>query len=278
MFNAERTLQAAIESILGQSYRDFVLIISDNCSTDSTPEICRRYLEQDPRVIYVRQPVNKGAEENFRIVLAMAESEYFMWAASDDIRSDNFVEVNLRFLQDHPPYVSSTSPTRFENGNFDYVRMGDFSLDDDDPEKRLVSFFSSWHANGRFYGLHRRKFLVDANAHTKPILAGDWTVVIRMCLSGKMHRHEDGWVCLGAYGASKRDIFSVYRTRWQQWLFPLHDLSREVVNLSCGIGFMNKVRLFVKLFNLNTKFVCVQIVQSAWMPFLKNVKGAIRKS
>lgn len=277
MFNGERTLSAAIESILRQSYRDFVLIISDNCSTDSTPEICRQFSEIDPRVRYYRQPFNKGAEENFRIVLELAESEYFMWAASDDVRSYNFIEVNLTFLQINHDYVSSISPTRFENGIFDPSFMGDFSLDDDSSETRFIRFFSSWHANGRFYGLHRRSCLLDSYAYIRPILGSDWIVVLRMCMYGKMHRHEEGWISLGAHGASKRDIFSAYRTRWQQWLFPLADLFEESRYLSYDFRFLSKFIIFSKIFILNSKVACVQISQLALKLFFISGKIAIRK-
>ena len=45
LYNGDRFLEAAIESFLNQPFRDFELIISDNCSTDKSDEICRRYAE-----------------------------------------------------------------------------------------------------------------------------------------------------------------------------------------------------------------------------------------
>lgn len=278
VFNGERTLAAAIESILNQSHRDFVLIISDNCSTDSTPEICRRFMGIDPRIRYHRQSLNKGAEENFRTVLRMAESEYFMWAASDDIRSDDFVEVNLKFLQNNTDYASSTSPARFENGEFDSFRMGDFSLEGDTPEKRVIGFFSTWHANGRFYGLHRRAMLPDANTLVRSMLAGDWLVVLQMAYSGKMKRHDQGWISLGAYGASKRDIFSVYRKKWYQWFFPASDFYKDVINLARNFGLASKFQIHLKLIVLNAKMACVQLVQSALLPAAGKVRAVLRRS
>ena len=61
VYNGARFLAAALDSLLAQSYRDFTLLISDNASTDETPQICAEFVARDPRVRYVRQPTNIGA-------------------------------------------------------------------------------------------------------------------------------------------------------------------------------------------------------------------------
>ena len=60
VYNGENYLAESIDALLGQSYEDFELIISDNASTDGTADICRRYGKQDSRVRYFRQPRNIG--------------------------------------------------------------------------------------------------------------------------------------------------------------------------------------------------------------------------
>jgi glycosyltransferase involved in cell wall biosynthesis len=93
VFNGQRYLREAMDSLLGQSFRDFELIISDNASTDSTAEIIREYQAMDPRVRYIRQAENIGATKNFLFVLDQAKSELFMWASHDDIWATNWLEV-----------------------------------------------------------------------------------------------------------------------------------------------------------------------------------------
>ena len=68
VYNGEDYLAESLEALLGQSYEDFELIISDNASTDGTAEICRRYAEQDSRIRYIRQPRNIGAAPNHNFV------------------------------------------------------------------------------------------------------------------------------------------------------------------------------------------------------------------
>ena len=84
VYNGERFIREALDTILAQTLSDFELIISDNASTDGTGLICNEYASADSRVRYVRQSLNKGVGANWSFVLEQAKGEYFMWAAHDD--------------------------------------------------------------------------------------------------------------------------------------------------------------------------------------------------
>ena len=60
VYNAERFLAKALDSILSQTFTDFELLLSDNASTDSTDAICREYAARDGRIRYSRNPTNLG--------------------------------------------------------------------------------------------------------------------------------------------------------------------------------------------------------------------------
>jgi glycosyltransferase involved in cell wall biosynthesis len=64
VYNGERFLGAALESIVSQSWADLEVVVSDNASTDRTPEICSAFASRDPRVHYRRNPHNLGAAPN----------------------------------------------------------------------------------------------------------------------------------------------------------------------------------------------------------------------
>ena len=72
VYNGEKYLSQAIESILAQSFTEFELIISDNASTDRTMEICRDYTSKDSRIQYVRHDVNMGGPKNWNFVFTVA--------------------------------------------------------------------------------------------------------------------------------------------------------------------------------------------------------------
>lgn len=98
VFNEERFVGAAIESLLAQTWTDFELIISDNGSTDGTPEICAEYANNDPRVQFVRHTTNHGAAWNFKHVLSLARGKYFMWAGSHDLWAPEYVDTCVDVL------------------------------------------------------------------------------------------------------------------------------------------------------------------------------------
>ncbi|WP_083236373.1 glycosyltransferase family 2 protein [Pseudomonas sp. S3E12] len=260
VYNGASTLESVLESILSQTYQDFILLISDNASTDTTEDICRRYAKADDRITYIRQPKNLGAERNFDYVLQEARTEYFMWAAADDIRSPDFLEKNLNFLDEHKDYLGSTSPTRFEDGQFDPVAMGDQTRDESEPAQRINNFFRTWHSNGRYYSLFRRESIKDWRAANTCFLACDWFFVLTLLSKGKLKRLDEGYVVLGRAGVSNSlKIFSLYRKRWINWLFPFYDLFINTFSLLKGSEIKVKLRVFLFLMKINLIAARLQI-------------------
>lgn len=84
VYNGEKYIREALDSLLAQTFNDFEIIISDNASVDKTQEICQKYASNDSRIRYVRQKENTGANINFEFVLKEARGRFFMWAACDD--------------------------------------------------------------------------------------------------------------------------------------------------------------------------------------------------
>jgi glycosyltransferase involved in cell wall biosynthesis len=266
VYNGERTLAAALATLVSQTYSDFELIISDNCSTDATEAICSEYARSDMRIKYMRQRANLGAERNFQFVLEQACGEYFFWASADDVRSPDFIEVNLAFLDANPEYVGSISPTRFENGDFDEIGMGDFSLDGD-AENRFLKFFTTWHANGRFCSIYRRHVLGQNRNVGQRYLGCDWATVLENTLVGKMHRATSGWVVFGARGLSNSgNVFTLYRRHWYEWFFPFATLTSNALRMSSQFSLAGRTKLVLILLRLNLKAARVGLRRALTQP------------
>lgn len=93
VYNGAKHLEAALDSLLNQSFSDFEIIISDNASTDDTQSICERYASRDSRIKYFRQIENIGAPGNFRFVYEQAGSQLFKWMAHDDWVDPDWLSV-----------------------------------------------------------------------------------------------------------------------------------------------------------------------------------------
>ena len=251
VYNGEKYVRGALDSILSQTYTNFIVITSDNCSTDGTGEICRDYARKDPRVKYVRQNKNEGASFNFKYVFDQSSTEYFMWAACDDLRSSDFLELNIAFLKEHPEYVGSTCPVKFSGGEFNEVSMGDQSLSGEWIQ-RVNDFFMTWHANGRFYSLFRREAIASWKFWGQNFLGADWTLIIHLIGIGKLNRVSSGWVVLGVDGVSKNsDIFALFRRNPLDWLLPFNRVTFHVLAHLKGGTVRQKWSVVHRLLRLN---------------------------
>ena len=105
VFNGEKYLQDALDSILTQTYSDFEVIVSDNASTDRTRDICRDYALRDRRIHYTRNEYNLGAAKNFNRVFQLSSGEYFKWAAHDDVIAPHFLIKCVEILDRNPSVV-----------------------------------------------------------------------------------------------------------------------------------------------------------------------------
>lgn len=99
VYNGEKYLRSALDSLLAQNFTDFELIISDNASTDMTAEICEEYSRRDARIKYILQPENIGIFRNFEYVIKAANAKYFMVACDDDLYDQAFLETLMSILR-----------------------------------------------------------------------------------------------------------------------------------------------------------------------------------
>jgi glycosyltransferase involved in cell wall biosynthesis len=111
VYNGEHFISRAIESLLAQDYAPIELIISDNASTDRTPEICQKYAANDPRVKYHRNSTNLGVIKNFNRVFELSSGDYFMWAGDHDLRAPTYVSRCMEIMAADPSVVLCCTQT-----------------------------------------------------------------------------------------------------------------------------------------------------------------------
>lgn len=98
-YNGTRYLARAIASCLGQTYKNIELIIVDDCSTDSTPDVVRSF--NDPRIRYVRNERNQKLPRSLNIGFAQASGEYLTWTSDDNEFLPEAIETMLMYLKEH---------------------------------------------------------------------------------------------------------------------------------------------------------------------------------
>ena len=188
VFNGERYLAETLDSLLGQTYADFEVIICDNASNDRTEEICRSYLSRDARIRYIRHPVNIGPAGNFCRALELARGEYFRCAAADDLVAPELLARSVDIL-DRDPAIVLTYPRTIlidEHGQ----RIGPYEdglhLFDTKPSMRLRGLIRNLGLCNAIFGLVRTEVLSRTGLQ-RPFIGSDIILLAELCLRGRFH-------------------------------------------------------------------------------------------
>jgi glycosyltransferase involved in cell wall biosynthesis len=102
-YNRGELLRETIESIIGQSYPYWELLIIDDASSDNTPEIVEKYIIQDSRIKYYIRPtyLPKGANSCRNYGLSLASGTFIKWVDSDDLLKENNLKLQVEVLKEN---------------------------------------------------------------------------------------------------------------------------------------------------------------------------------
>jgi len=102
VYNGEAFLRDTLDSIVGQTYQNWELIVIDDCSTDSTPAILAEYAACDKRVKINRNPENLRLQKSLNRGLSFVTGKYIVRIDADDICALNRLERQVAFMEAHP--------------------------------------------------------------------------------------------------------------------------------------------------------------------------------
>jgi glycosyltransferase involved in cell wall biosynthesis len=196
VFNGELYLAKAIDSILEQDTENFELLISDNCSTDSTPDICTRYARADSRIKCARLETNIGAAPNYNRVFELSSGTYFKWAAHDDIILPTFLRRCLEtfelYQEKHstPAIVYPHSDLIDENGGLIRPDTKTMHTTSRWPGKRVFDAVQAMGMAAPIFGLMPREMV----ARTRLIgsfLTSDYVFMLEAAMLGSIVQFDD---------------------------------------------------------------------------------------
>lgn len=157
VFNGEAYLSEMLDSIVGQTFADFEVIISDNASSDRTKDICQKYERNDTRIRFYRSDINRGASWNYGRVFELARGKYFRWAPADDLFAPESLEACVEILEKHPEVVLCYPKTTLINSDGQVIRECRENLDlrMESPVQRFRSAVKQIGMGNAIYGLMR---------------------------------------------------------------------------------------------------------------------------
>lgn len=102
VYNREKYIAEAIQSVLNSSYKDFELIITDDCSTDQSLAIAKEFAAKDSRIRVYANEVNLGDYPNRNRAASFATGKYLKYVDADDVMYYHELEVMVRFIEKFP--------------------------------------------------------------------------------------------------------------------------------------------------------------------------------
>lgn len=223
VFNGAKSLAKALDSLLAQDYANLEIIISDNGSTDATPQICRLYEAKDHRVRYHRSEVNRGSIWNFNRVFELSSGEYFMWAAHDDCRGASFVSACVSAMEQRPDAVLCQVPTETYIEGRDEV-MCITRLDSFGTKRTLLGRY--WETLRNFpataiYGLYRASALRKTHMFQRCI-ATDIALIQELSIYGNFIGTNDGlftYVGRLNWNTIDQDYYAFFGRKTKPWWY-----------------------------------------------------------
>ena len=191
VYNGAAYLAEALAALQAQTETRWVAFVTDNASTDATSEIVRQFASGDPRIRYVRNPVNLGANGNFNrsAELAAASGAPFVkWAAHDDLPQPGYLAACLAALDAAPEAVGAHTAIRlidddgepypYDEASGGFVasetdlwrwRPDDMrALGDAAPAERLARFLRAKPGEWMIYGVFRTQPMAQTRPFTMP--------------------------------------------------------------------------------------------------------------
>jgi len=210
VWNDENHVGRAIESILSQTEKNFVLLIVNDGSTDSTSKVVKSY--RDPRIKFIDSPENYGLTKRLNELLEMVNTKYIARMDADDVSSPNRLAEQLKFMEDHPDAVAVGSNfVRIRSGR--QVYKSNFPLNSDEIRSSIL-IKNPFKHSALFFRTNSLKEIGGYNNYFK--YAQDYELMLRMVgkypvynlkddlvtdyflekAISQQHRIEQGWYML----------------------------------------------------------------------------------
>lgn len=171
-YNRGYIIKKSIRSILNQSYKNFELIIVDDCSKDNTQEVVKSI--NDERIKYIKLQKNSGANKARNIGIQSAKYELIAFHDSDDEWHENKLEKQIKYLKDYNLDLVASKYNQYVDCEFNQII----------PQKNIEDNFLEKLLQGNYIGtptlLVKKKCLQDESFDERLPRFQDWELSIRL--------------------------------------------------------------------------------------------------
>lgn len=193
-YNSGSLVGQLLDSVVAQDYPNIEVVIADDCSSDNTAEVCRRYAEKYPFIAFHQNPANLGRVGNFLNALGKCSGEFVIWGDHDDQYAPTFISELVAALLARPGAVGAQGviETRDNSGNLQrLVRLeGASSPNNQTPWQLAASLVRAHRARLRvknnllIHGVLRRSALLETIRAYPGLCVSERFWLAQMALAG----------------------------------------------------------------------------------------------
>lgn len=173
IYNGEKYMRQSIESVINQTYKNWELIIIDDCSIDNTPIIAKEYADKDNRIRYYRNETNLKLPRGLNRGFSLSKGDYLTWTSDDNLYLPNALEVMIKTL--------IRNKVELVYASYDIIDENDKIIGEtiapDDSKRAILA----WNCVGACF-LYTRKVYEEIGEYNPDLfLVEDYEFWIRVC-------------------------------------------------------------------------------------------------
>lgn len=173
IYNGEKYMRQSIDSVINQTYKNWELIIIDDCSSDNTPTIAKEYAENDNRIRYYRNETNLKLPRGLNRGFSLSKGDYLTWTSDDNMYLPNALEVMLNTLVENKVELVYASYDIIDEND---ERIGE-TIAPEDSKRAILA----WNCVGACFLYTRRVYEEIGEYNPDLFLVEDYEFWIRVC-------------------------------------------------------------------------------------------------
>ena len=297
-YNGEKYLKEQIDSILNQTYKNIRLIISDDCSKDSTPKILEEYKGKDERIELYLQKENIGVVKGIEFLLKKVKSNYYMLADQDDVWLPIKVEKSIETLKkENADLVFGDLEVVDQDLKTMYPSFGDFML----LNRKINKYINSYKVNYLYNCvtgctvLSKKEFIekiLPIPTESKYLIHDHWIGLV-VALNGKLAYMPEKYIKYRPHGFKnieqvrelfinvKLGVFGTYVNNKEKFSKELQEQNEKALNYYNDIKDKKNFnfkgwKIFHELYKTETPIYYIENFIIMNMPFFGKILFKIR--
>ncbi len=187
VYNAEKYIKEALDSILNQTFKNFELIIINDCSTDSTEKIIKRYAKKDSRILLVNNKENLKISKTLNKGIGIAKGKYIVRMDADDWSYPDRIEKQVGYMESNPDIVLSSGNMEICDEKMIIKNRSNFPTTDHNIREVLLQYNPMVHPAMIF----RRDIALSIGGYNETVKSEDYMFIIDMSSKGKLGNLKD---------------------------------------------------------------------------------------